>query len=64
MIQNVLVAIDFNINFVYILAEWEGTTYNCKIINLAKKKGFKALQNQYYFTDTGYLNTFMTLVPY
>jgi len=42
--QNVLAAVDFNINFVYILARWEGTAYNCKVINSVKKKGFKASQ--------------------
>ena len=43
LIQNVLAAINFNINFIYILARQEGTAYNYKVINLIKKKGFKAL---------------------
>ena len=42
--QNVLAAVNFDINFVYILAGWEGTAYNYKVINLVKKKGFKAPQ--------------------
>ena len=48
----------------YVLAGWEGTAYNCKVINLAKKKGFKASQGWYYLADAGYLNTSIMLVPY
>ena len=41
--QNILAAVNFNINFIYILAKQESTAYNYKVINLVKKKGFKAL---------------------
>ena len=41
--QNVLAAVNFNINFVYVLARWEGTAHNYRVIDLVKKKGFKAL---------------------
>ena len=43
LMQNILAAVDFNINFMYILTKQEGTAYNYKVINLVKKKGFKAL---------------------
>ena len=62
--QNILAAINFNINFIYIFAKWEGTIHNYKVLDLAKRKGFKALLNRYYFTDIGYLNTPITLTPY
>jgi len=62
--QNVLAAVNFNINFVYILAGWEGTAHNYRVINSVKKKGFKAPQGRYYLTNAGYLNTSITLVPY
>ena len=62
--QNVLAAVNFNINFVYVLARWEGTAHNCKVINSAKKKGFKAPQGRYYLANAGYSNTSITLVPY
>ena len=39
--QNVLTAVNFNINFIYILARQEGTIYNYKVINLVKKKALK-----------------------
>jgi len=64
LMQNVLTAVDFDINFVYILAGWEGTAYNCRVIDLAKKKGFEAPQDWYYLADAGYSNTSIMLVPY
>ena len=51
-------------NFIYILARWKGTTYNSRVINLAKVKGFKALPSKYYIVDAGYSNTPITLTPY
>jgi hypothetical protein len=48
----------------YILAKWEGTAYNNKIINSAKVKGFKTLPNKYYVTNAGYFNIPITLTPY
>jgi hypothetical protein len=41
--QNVLVVVNFKINFIYILAGWEGSTHDCRVIDLAKRKGFEAL---------------------
>ena len=41
--QNILATVNFDINFIYILAGWEGTAHDYKVIDLAKKKGFKAL---------------------
>ena len=51
-------------NFVYILAGWEGSAHNSRIINSAKAKGFKAPTGKYYVTDTGYSNMPVTLTPY
>jgi len=62
--QNVLVAVDFQINFLYILAGWEGSAYNSRVFNLARAKGFKALPGRYYVADAGYSNTPITLTPY
>ena len=62
--QNVLAAVDFNINFTYILAGWEGTAHNCSVLDLAKRKGFEALPGRYYLADAGYSNTPITLTPY
>ena len=51
-------------NFLYILAGWEGFTYNLKVINLARAKGFEVLSNKYYIVDARYSNIFITLTPY
>ena len=51
-------------NFVYVLAGWEGSTYNSRVINLAKAKEFKALAGRYYVADARYSNTPITLTPY
>ena len=51
-------------NFIYVLAGWEGSAYNSKVINSAKAKGFKAPAGKYYITNTGYSNMPMTLTPY
>jgi DDE superfamily endonuclease len=34
--QNVLVACDFDMNFVYILPGWEGSTYDGRVFTFAK----------------------------
>ena len=51
-------------NFLYILASWEGFIYDFKVLNSAKAKGFKALPSRYYIADTRYSNIPMTLTPY
>jgi len=55
--QNVLAAVDFKMNFIYVLAGWEGTAHNCRVIDLAKRKGFEAPLGRYYVADAGYSNT-------
>jgi len=62
--QNVLMAVDFQMNFMYVLAGWEGTAHDSRVINSAKVKGFEALPGKYYVADAGYSNTPMTLTPY
>jgi len=51
-------------NFLYVLASWEGSAHNSRVINSAKAKGFKASPGRYYVADTRYSNTPMTLTPY
>ena len=51
-------------NFLYVLAGWEGFAYNSKVLNLAKAKGFKASLGRYYVADTGYSNMPITLTLY
>ena len=51
-------------NFLYVLASWEGSIYNSKVLNLVKAKGFKALFSKYHVADAGYSNMPITLTPY
>jgi len=51
-------------NFLYVLAGWEGSAYDSRVINLARAKGFEALPGRYYVADAGYSNTPITLTPY
>ena len=51
-------------NFMYVLAGWEGTSHDSRVINSAKVKGFEALPGRYYVADAGYSNTPVTLNPY
>lgn len=62
--QNVLAAYDMDMYFVYILAGWEGTAHDGRVLNDAINKGFIAPSGKYYLADAGYSNTLMTLVPY
>ena len=51
-------------NFLYVLAGWEGSAHDSRVLNSAKAKGFEALPGRYYVADAGYSNTPMTLTPY
>ena len=51
-------------NFVYILAGWEGSAHDGRVLADAKSKGFAAPPGKYYLADAGYSNSALTLVPY
>ena len=66
MAQNVLAAVDFEMNFVYVLAGWEGSAHDTRVLRDAViNKGFHAPPGKYYLADAGY-NSFngLCLVPY
>ena len=46
ILQNVLVACNFNLEFIYILSEWEGFAHNSKVLNdvLSINNGLKVSQ--------------------
>jgi hypothetical protein len=60
----VLAACDFNMNFIYVLAGWEGTVHDMRVLNHALAQGFNTPPGRYYVADAGYSNTSITLVPY
>ena len=60
-----LAACDFDMNFVYILPGWEGSTYNSRVFSFAKDRGFYTLLEKYYLADAGYAaNNPLVLVLY
>lgn len=63
--QNVLAACDFSGNFVYVLAGWEGSAHDGRVLRDARNKGWKApAEGYYYLADAGYTNTELTMVSY
>lgn len=63
--QNVLAAVDFDMNFTYVLPGWEGSVHDRRVFKAARaSKGFTAPAGCYYLADAGYSNTDITLVPY
>lgn len=64
LLQNVFIAINFKLNFIYIFTSQKGFAYNSRVLTFAKLKGFQALSGRYYVTNARYLNTTMTLTFY
>jgi hypothetical protein len=51
-------------NFTYVLAGWEGSAYDGRVIRDAQQRGFRALEGKYFLADAGYANKDMLLSPY
>jgi hypothetical protein len=62
--QNVLGVCNFDLEFEYILAGWEGSAHDGRVLDDALDKGFQVPEGKYYLGDVGYSNTKRTLVPY
>jgi len=67
--QNVLAAVNYDMRFTYVLAGWEGSAHDARVLSSAKAASgsscFKQpLRKGYYLADAGYSNTRMTMVPY
>ncbi|GMI75413.1 hypothetical protein like AT5G41980 [Hibiscus trionum] len=54
--QNVLAAITFDLKFSYVLAGWEGSAHDSRILTdaLTRPRGFKIPEGKYYLADAGY----------
>uniref|UniRef100_A0A803L0H7 Transposase n=1 Tax=Chenopodium quinoa TaxID=63459 RepID=A0A803L0H7_CHEQI len=52
--QNMLGAVDFDMKFTYVLAGWEGSAHDSKVLQDALKRGFKVPKGKYYLADAGY----------
>ncbi|KAJ1690085.1 hypothetical protein LUZ63_014240 [Rhynchospora breviuscula] len=63
--QNVMAAVDFDGNFLAIVAGWEGSTHDNMILRFALEEGFLFVPpGKYYLVDAGYANTPQFLAPY
>jgi hypothetical protein len=65
LMQNILIVCDFDIRFLYILAGWEGSAHNGRVLKDAQNlKGFTTPKGKYWLGDAGYGYTEFILAPY
>jgi hypothetical protein len=63
--QNVLAVCDFNMQFVYILAGWEGSAHDGRVLSDAQsRQGFNTIKGKYWLGDAGYGNSEFIMSPY
>jgi hypothetical protein len=63
--QNVLAVCDFDMQFTYILAGWEGSAHDGTVLRDAvHNRGFITPPKKYWLGDAGYSNSNTVLVPY
>ena len=65
--QNVLAVVDFEMRFVYVLAGWEGSAHDVRVLDSALGASLNALdppQGRYYLGDAGYSNRKYLLTPF
>lgn len=62
--QNILVVCSFNFTFQYILAGWEVSAHDSRVLEDAKNKGFKVPEGKCYLGDVGYSSLSTIMVPY
>jgi hypothetical protein len=52
--QNVLAAVNFHFEFVYVLAGWEGSAHDTRVFNDATSKGLNIPNKRFFLADAGY----------
>ncbi|KAL3510707.1 hypothetical protein ACH5RR_030108 [Cinchona calisaya] len=54
--QNALATISFDLKFSYVLADWEGSAHDSRVLNdaLSRPHGLRVPQGKYYLVDVGY----------
>ena len=67
MSQNVLAVVDMDMRYSYVLAGWEGSAHDVRVLYSAlnlKYKAFEPPAGKYFLGDAGYFNRKYLLVPY
>ncbi|XP_066318262.1 uncharacterized protein [Miscanthus floridulus] len=62
--QNVMLACDFDLNFVYVSCSREGSASDAAVLYSAIESGFEVPRGKYYLVDGGYANMPSFLAPY
>jgi len=62
--QNILAACTFDLCFCYVLAGWEGSAHDGRVLNDALQRDFIIPPGKYYLCDAGYGLTTQILTPY
>jgi hypothetical protein len=62
--QNILAVVSFDLTFQYVLAGWEGTAHDSRVLDDALGKGFEIPEDKYYLADAGYGMSPHFLTPY
>ncbi|KAF2216204.1 hypothetical protein CERZMDRAFT_33765, partial [Cercospora zeae-maydis SCOH1-5] len=52
---NILVVADFNLNLIYSLTRYEGSTNDGTVLKAALNSNLKILTSRYYLANSGYL---------
>jgi hypothetical protein len=62
--QNMMLACDFDLNFIFISCGWEGSASDAGVLRSVISKGFSGLEGRFYLVDGGYANTSSFIAPY
>jgi hypothetical protein len=62
--QNVMMVGDFDLNFTFVSAGWEGSATDARVLRSARNSGFHVPAGKFYLVDGGYANTSSFLAPY
>ncbi|PLW32523.1 hypothetical protein PCANC_22437 [Puccinia coronata f. sp. avenae] len=54
ILQNVLAAVNFHFEFVYVLAGWEGSAHDTRVFNDATSKGLNIPNKRFFLANAGY----------
>jgi hypothetical protein len=63
--QNILAICNFDMQFVYILAGWEGSAHDSQVLSNAQaSQGFSTPKGKYWLSDAGYGNSEFVIALY